>query len=82
MTDDSPVYWATDVPISMPVPPQQPIAVLMDGFAFTEGGMAHDITEETYLRLSTPDFAPETQDSEVIWEDIDVDEPPASTEVF
>jgi hypothetical protein len=82
MAANTPTYWASDVSISMPMPPRQPVSVLMDGFVFTEGGMAHDINEETYLRLSTPDFKPEVMDRDVVWEDTDVDQPPASMEVF
>ncbi len=73
--------WSSDVPISMPIPPEGRVGVSMSGFAMTENGLAHDITLDSYQRLSVPDFAPRSVPSEVVYEDL-IDEPPASMEHF
>jgi hypothetical protein len=74
--------WGSDVRVSMPLPPTNRVGVVMSGFAFTEGGMAHDIDEATYARLSVPDFAPEQGVEESVFEDADLDRPFAQEEVF
>lgn len=53
--DDS--VWATDTPISLPVPPNKPVLVKMGALGFTEYGMAHDITV-TMIEEYTPTFVP------------------------
>lgn len=75
-------YWSADVPVSMPLPPEQPARLSMSGFTFTDGGLAHDITQADYERLSVPDFAPENPSAEMVYEDTDVDAPFSSEEVF
>lgn len=74
--------WSSDVPVSMPLPSDQEVGVKMSGFVFTAGGMAHDITPESYSRLSTPTFAPTQVPNLMIYEDSDLDAPPATMEVF
>jgi hypothetical protein len=54
----------------------------MSGFVFTTGGIAHDITEEGYARLSTPDFRPDGTPVEIEYRDLDVEGPPASEVSF
>ncbi len=58
MSDTS---WASDVPVSMPVPyrPDEPVVVDMGGFGFTLGGVAHNISEADVEEWMTPVFAPE-----------------------
>lgn len=51
--------WASDVAISMPVPPSGPVLAELGGFGFTLGGIAHNLTEGDVDALGTPFFAPE-----------------------
>ncbi len=74
--------WSSDVPISMPLPSENPIGVAMSGFAFTTGGIAHDITAVSFARLATPDFHPVEVPSEIVYEDTDIDAPPSTMEYF
>jgi hypothetical protein len=53
--------WATDVQISQPVPPENPILVEFGGMGFTAGGMAHNLTESDREELFRPTFAPPIQ---------------------
>ena len=52
--------WASDVRISQPDPNDQsnPITVDMDGFAFTQTGISHNIPNSEIEDLFTPFFAP------------------------
>lgn len=51
--------WASDVPISMPVPPKASIVRPLDGWGVTwYGGVVHDIDENDLEREFTPTFAP------------------------
>lgn len=52
--------WGADTPISLPEPldPDRPALVAFGGFAFTAGGIAHDLTEAERDQLATPYFAP------------------------
>lgn len=68
------VYYGSDVRVSLPQPPQGAIlSVPMYGFAFTENGLAHDITVAQHETLSRPTFTPQRPYSEVIWGDVDID---------
>lgn len=52
--------WGTDTTISMPAPlrtDQEPL-VDMGGFAFTESGLAHNITNSDLEVYLTPTFRP------------------------
>lgn len=52
--------WGTDTPISMPEPlsKNQTVHVDFGGFAFTEGGIAHNITTAGLEIYTTPSFLP------------------------
>jgi len=49
--------WASDVPVSMPVPLDHEGLVPMGGFIFTARGLFHEITEATAEDMA-PSFAP------------------------
>jgi len=50
--------WASDVPVSLPLPPEDDTLVKLEaGFIFTKSGLFHDITQTTYEAL-TPTFGP------------------------
>lgn len=56
--------WATDAPVSMPVPPDEaPVRTAGGGFAYSRFGLVHDLTlsdAETFLSPThTPLSAPE-----------------------
>lgn len=53
--------WASDVPVSMPQPysPDMPVLVNLGGFGFTEGGIAHYLSQADADEMATPFFAPE-----------------------
>jgi len=50
--------WFSDVPISGPKPNDAKVLVSMQGFVFTENGIAHEITEEQYLEVFSPKVEP------------------------
>lgn len=50
--------WGSDVPVSMPVPPESAVLVSMFGFAFTIDGLFHDITQADADEIGTPTYAP------------------------
>lgn len=52
--------WGTDTTISMPAPlrKNQPALVDMGGFAFTETGLAHNLTDSDLEVYLTPTFRP------------------------
>lgn len=52
--------WGSDTRSSMPVAPTRPRLVPMGGFCFTDGGMAHDISEVEAEALAIPHVAPYT----------------------
>lgn len=56
----TPINWAADVPVSMPKPLDEnnPGLVPMDGFTFTAGGLAHDLSQADWALLSVPTLAP------------------------
>lgn len=54
--------WSGDVIPSMPEPlnPKIPVMTRMgDGYAFTMGGLAHDITDADWEEAILPMYAPE-----------------------
>jgi hypothetical protein len=68
------VYYGSDVRVSLPQPPSGAVlSVPMFGFAFTENGLGHDITDAQHETLSRPTFAPQPPMSQVIWGDVDLD---------
>jgi hypothetical protein len=52
--------WGTDTEISLPEPPRphMPAVVDLGGFAFTAGGISHNVTQAELEELATPTFAP------------------------
>lgn len=55
-----PMSWGTDVPVSMPQPLGDNQGVIdMDGFCFTDGGIAHNLSRADWEQLVVPTFAPE-----------------------
>lgn len=68
MSTDIP-NWSSDVPISIPQPPANPILVPMFGFGMTELGLAHDLTDGEYEFLRTPSYAPELPADGLIYDD-------------
>lgn len=54
------VSWGADTPISMPVVPKrdQPPLVDFGGFAFTAGGICHNITAGEIEDMYLPPYAP------------------------
>lgn len=75
-------YWSSDVRVSMPVPTTNTKRVPMSGFVMTDGGLAHDIDEATFMRIATPTYSPRDFGLETVREDIDVDTPPSDIEHF
>lgn len=63
-----PVHWGTDVPVSLPQPldDASAVSIPMDGFCFTANGLAFDLSRADFDRISTPSFAPELPDQDVI----------------
>jgi hypothetical protein len=52
--------WGTDSAPSLPEPPNLPILVDLGGtgFAFTAGGIAHNVSQADLEQYQSPDFAP------------------------
>jgi len=69
-------HWASDVPVSLPVPVKKPEysepRVDMGGFIFTADGLFHDLDQSMHDELSLPTFAP-VPANEVVYEDGDID---------
>lgn len=51
--------WGSDAPVSKPAPPNREVAVSFGGFAFTTGGVVHEVTEAEIEEAFFPVFAPE-----------------------
>jgi hypothetical protein len=75
-TPGSNTYWSADVRISMPVPSKHARGMVMNGFVFTAGGLAHDISEADFMEMSTPDFHPGNSFTNREYQDADLDAPP------
>lgn len=69
---DRPV-WGADVPISMPMPVDEPGLVPMFGFTMTQYRLAHDLTSAEYEALSVPVYAPLQPPQQTIRDDADLD---------
>lgn len=52
--------WGTDGKISLPVPSPNDVLIKLgdSGFVFTNGGIAHDVTEADLEEIATPGFIP------------------------
>lgn len=61
---DRPV-WGADVPISMPLPPSEPVMVEMQGFGMTQYRLVHSITAAEYEELAVPIYAPDAAQATV-----------------
>ena len=68
--------WGSDVPVSMPqpLPADAGAGVAMFGFVFTPSGLAHDLSETDYDRLSIPPYAP-IHPADIEWGDEDLGGP-------
>lgn len=82
-------HWATDGPISFPVPPGEDTPVLadFDGFGFTANGIAHNISGADLEEMLTPTFAPQGFTGQDTLESLGIqhsweDEDEASVEYF
>lgn len=63
-----PVTWGSDVPVSLPQPLDEsnPGIIPMDGFCFTATGLAWDLSRSDWEAISTPTFAPDAPQDQVI----------------
>ena len=59
-----PTAWSSDGEVSQPLPPEDGRRILVDfgGFAFTSGGICHNISEEEREAIFQPTFAPPQDD--------------------
>ena len=71
MSTDIPA-WSSDVPISIPQPPEESILVPMFGFGMTQLGIVHDLSQVEYDFLRTPSYSPELPNDDTIFDDGDV----------
>lgn len=72
--------WAADVKVSMPNPltEAQPGLVPMDGFTMTAGGIAHDLSQADWARLSVPTLGPVVPFQETVRYDAHLDAEPVN----
>lgn len=68
MSTDVPA-WSSDVPISIPHPPEESVLVSMFGFGMTQLGLVHDLTQVEYDYLRTPSYSPELPTTSTIYDD-------------
>lgn len=54
----SKMNWASSTKPSLPVAPSDERLVKMGGFAFTQWGIAHDLSQAEVEAMSIPDFFP------------------------
>ena len=66
MPFNKPPAWGADVPISMPVPAQEPVMVEMYGFGMTQYRLVHSLSQADYEALSVPVYAPASPTGTVI----------------
>ncbi len=72
MANNQPPVWSSDVPISIPRAPADPVLVQMFGFGFTRFGLVHDLTEVEQEFLRPPSYSP-NQPGDVVSGDQDVE---------
>jgi len=65
--------WGSDVPISMPLPADEPQLVQMFGFAMTQYRLVHAISGPDYEALAVPVYAPDLPGSDVVAGDAAID---------
>jgi hypothetical protein len=68
----SPV-WGADVPISMPVPADEPVMVEMYGFGMTQYRLVHSLTAADYESLAVPVYAPASPTGKTVPGDAGID---------
>ncbi len=63
-----PVTWGSDVPVSLPQPLTEgnPGIIPMDGFCFTQTGLAWDLSQADFDRIAVPTFSPDNPQEQVI----------------
>jgi hypothetical protein len=73
--------WGPDVPVSLPLPPGEPILVPMFGFGMTQFRLVHNLTQREYEQLSIPVYQPRNPAQAVVNDSarIDAAGPPAGT---
>lgn len=65
--------WGADVPISMPLPPGEPVMVPMFGFGMTQFRLVHDLNAAEYEALAVPVYAPQQPGRDVVAGDAAID---------
>lgn len=72
--------WAADVKVSMPRPltEAQPGLVPMDGFTMTAGGLAHDLSQADWARISQPTLGPVVAARDTVRYDAHLDREPVN----
>jgi len=73
MASENRPVWSSDVPISMPQPPDGDVLVPMFGFGMTQYGLVHDLTQGEYESLRTPSYTPVLPTDDIVYDDRDVD---------
>jgi hypothetical protein len=58
--------WISDVRISMPIPSEYPLEVPAGvGWAFTQGGITHDISTAVSRQMANPSYEPKSPSQDV-----------------
>lgn len=65
--------WGADVPVSMPLPADEPAMVGMFGFAMTQYRLVHDLSAADYEALSVPVYAPALPSGDTVPGDAAID---------
>jgi hypothetical protein len=76
-TQNSRPVWGADVPVSMPLPPGEPVLVEMYGMGMTQFRLVHDLTQREYESLSVPVYQPRDPRAPLSQDDQDIDNPPS-----
>lgn len=66
---NTPPLWSSDVPISVPEPPKDPVLVPMGGLGITQYGMVHDLTPTEFDFYRRPSYAPELPTTDIVYDD-------------
>jgi hypothetical protein len=73
MPFNTPPSWGADVPISMPVPADEPVMVDMYGFGMTQYRLVHSLSQSDYESLAVPVYAPVAPSGGTVAGDADID---------
>jgi hypothetical protein len=65
--------WASDVPISMPLPAGEDVMVPMFGFGMTQYRLVHDLSRAEYEALAVPVYSPPQASGSVSRDDAGID---------